>query len=393
MSSRSLLSGIGMVAFMIAVLCYYINTLQLRKVQSYRCPELEQERGSIELGNNPFLELNLTVWLLRSSSKDLQARATKKEVHNWLQGVAKIYKQANVNVRATISEAVVPDVAASEYERVLGTETRFWGWNFASDKFRHDVTVALGGILNHSHNDELGWHLFVAHNLPFCGVALNLLNRGRGRGCMFVRETGCKRVHTEPWQVLPVLMAHELGHTLSLEHVNDNCNLMSGPELMNGPLLTTKQSLEARIAAKSGKGIVWDRQFSWNNGVRGKVCFVHSECTRPLRCATRQEGSHTCFCSSPTLLPKLDGARRLVHDPLLECQNSAMKKEKALLKAKMKERKKLNKISAKLHKERAEYQEMVRTIKANNLEKMKKSEAKRKAMMAVLAGKKPPDEA
>jgi hypothetical protein len=366
-----------------------IDTLRLRKLQSYRCPVLEQEAGSIGRDANPLLGLNLTVWLMRSAiSDDLNSRATNHEVRDWVGGVVQIYLQANVQVHATVNEIVVPAAAASNYEQVARSEMQFLGWRFGGANFDARVAEALGRIIGHNHNAELGWHLFLAHNLPFCGVALNLLKGGRGRGCTFARETGCMRVHTEPYQVVPVLIAHELGHTLSLEHVDQNCNLMSGLELMNGPLLTPKQSLEARAIVKTGRGVVWDEEWSEKrNGVRGRVCSLHSQCSSPLVCGTRKGNTGTCFCTSPEMVDT-GTSRRLSPKPMMECQNEELKKEKVAMAARQETQEKAAAAMVEAQAKAREHSKWIADIKAKNLAKWKRNEAKKKAMLEVLAGTK-----
>jgi hypothetical protein len=103
---------------------------------------------------------------------------------------------------------------------------------------------------------ELVWNLYVAHHLPFCGVAMT--NDPRTRGVFFVRETGCARVHLSSEarfsSTVVAIIGHELGHTLRLAHTGPDCGLMTIG--ISGVVLNAWQGALLRRQAATQHGCV-----------------------------------------------------------------------------------------------------------------------------------------
>ena len=105
-------------------------------------------------------------------------------------------------------------------------------------------------------------YVYIAHHLPFCGMAP--LFSASDRGVAFVRESGCARIAVSSADVdqVAVIMAHELGHTLSLVHTKDDCGVMSVGAA--GVTFSATQVEQARRVARTGRG--WLRGASGSPG-------------------------------------------------------------------------------------------------------------------------------
>ena len=97
-----------------------------------------------------------------------------------------------------------------------------------------------------------GWNVFSIHRMAFGGGVYN-----GGTQSVLIGETSPRG------GINPSILAHELGHSLSLQHSRERFNLMSGRqpgvEPMDKTRLSPEQIAGARAVAKSGDSFRRDR--------------------------------------------------------------------------------------------------------------------------------------
>lgn len=211
----------------------------------------------------PLLKLPLRVHALRSStSAALNASSVAADVRRYVGGLNAVYARAGVTFEllSHVPVQLGPSNARMFQAAVDGAQRLQPGAE--RDKA---VAQALHGLLHHIQQRQQaalgsgpvaslsrGWTVFVAHDLPFCGMAP--LDGATDRGVAFVRESGCARIAVRDGWTDPValIMAHEIGHTLSLGHTRDDCGVMSSGAA--GATLTAAQVERARRVAATGRG-------------------------------------------------------------------------------------------------------------------------------------------
>ena len=187
------------------------------------------------------IELVLRVHLLESESDAVRARSTEAQVEQLIRDANEIWRQANVrwNVESIVSEQAGDP---TEYERLVRGQV--------SDPTH--VLLALvsgGGVL------EDGWNVYLVQEL---GVAPGIYVTSAERQVLFVQET--PPPGEDAGVAGPRILAHELGHSLSLAHVacSGVGNLMS-PGCPSGlrTQLTASQITRARAQARTGRPFIF----------------------------------------------------------------------------------------------------------------------------------------
>lgn len=200
--------------------------------------------------NRTNIDVHINVTLLRSAkSSYLSSTIPAATARQWLrQANARVWRAAGISLRVgTVSVAEINATAAFAFEqkRAAAAGSKFDVSKVGSlEELRPTSAVQSG-------NGRL--HMYVVGDLPICGSALT--GSLRGRGSFFVRERPCANHEelSEPLDVAAVVVAHEIGHVLSLPHYTlTPCNVMDYDNF--GFALTRKQIEKARVIAASGFG-------------------------------------------------------------------------------------------------------------------------------------------
>jgi len=182
------------------------------------------------------IELDVRVHLLESASDAVRARSTEARVEQLIRDANEIWRQANIrwNVESVVSEQAGDP---TDYERLVRGQVS-------------DPTHVLLALVSDRDVLEDGWNVYVVQEL---GVAQGIYITSPDRQVLFVQET--PPPGEDAGVAGPRILAHELGHSLSLAHVVCGAagNLMA-PGCPSGARLQVTASQIARVRAQARTG-------------------------------------------------------------------------------------------------------------------------------------------
>lgn len=187
------------------------------------------------------IELDVRVHLLESESDAVRARSTEARVEQLIDGANEIWRQANIrwNVESIVSEQAGDP---TEYERLVRGQVS-------------DPTHVLLALVSDRGVLEDGWNVYFVQDL---GVAPGIYVTSASRQVLFVQET--PPPGEDAGVAGPRILAHELGHSLSLAHVACSAagNLMA-PGCPSGvrTQLTAIQITQVRGQARTGRPFIF----------------------------------------------------------------------------------------------------------------------------------------